>query len=174
MKIGGVELNGPSEEVLVLPRLGEDVVFRCKAVLDMKPFESMCPEPKAKPVLMKGGFKPNEKDPSYLTQVEEHSQLRFAYIALKSLEPSEIEWEKVDMGKPATWKNWETELRGAGLSAVELNLVVICIMQANALDEAKLAKARESFLRGLEAPSDKSSGPATGPKSTPSGEPAKE
>ena len=175
MKIGGVEVQGPAEEVLVLPRpTAQDIVIRCKAVLDMAPFEAMVPVPKAKPVLMAGGFKPNDKDPGYIQQMSDRDEMRFAYIAIKSLEPSEIEWEKVKMGEPNTWRFWDQELRDAGLSSIEINHVIVCIMSANSLDEAKLEKARESFLLGLAEPQAKSSGPDSGPKSTQPGEPAKD
>jgi len=176
MKIGGVVVEGPSEEVLVLPRLGQDIIIRCKAVLDMSPFTAMCPEPKANPKLRPGkGWVSDDKDPGYLEQCGRYAQLRFSYIAIKSLEPSEIEWEIVVLDEPNTWENWEKELRDSGFSSIELNRIVACVMQANALDEAKLEKARESFLLGLEEERKaKSSGPPTEPKNTPSGEPAKD
>jgi hypothetical protein len=175
MKIGGVELTGPSEEVLVLPRpLGDDIIIRCKAVLDMAPFLAMCPEPKAKPILVKGGYKKNTKDPNYLALCAKHSEHRFAYIALKSMEPSEIEWETVNPADCNTWLNWETELRAAGCSSIEINRIIMCVMQANSLDEEKLEKARADFLRGMEVPQEKSSGPRIEPPNTPSGEPAKD
>lgn len=175
MKIGGVVVDGPAEEVLVLPRLGEDIIIRCRAVLDMSQFAAMCPEPKAGKMVVPGGVKLNDKDPGYLEKCSRHAQLRFAYIALRSLEPSEIEWSTVVMDNPTTWENWEKELRDAGISAIEVNRIVACIMQANCLDEAKLKEARESFLRGPEmAQQEKSSGPDTEPKNTPSGEPAKD
>jgi hypothetical protein len=174
MKIGGVEVKGPSEQVLVLPRpLDEDIVIRCKAVPSMEPFKAMCPEPKAKPILVAGGFKPNEKDPNYLKAKENHTNLQFAYMALVSLEPSKIEWEKVDMGNPSTWTGWEQELKDAGLAEIEVNRIVQCVMQANALDDDMLEKARDSFLLGMEVPQEKSSGPRREPPSTLSGEPAK-
>lgn len=173
MKIAGKEVSGPAEEILVLPRLDGDIVFRCKAVLDMAQFDALCPEPKPKPVLVAGGFKPNDKDPGYQAQVLQHSVLRIAYIAIKSLEPSDIEWETVNMDNPATWGNWEKELADAGFSQVEINRITVCILQANSLDEEKLEKARASFLRGMEAPAEKSSGPRPAPPNTPSGGPAK-
>jgi len=174
MKIGGLEVNGPTEEVLVLPRLGDNIVIRCQAVLDMEPFVAMCPEPKAKALLVAGGWKKNDKDPGYLEQCEEHSTMRFAYIAIKSLEPSNIEWDTVVEDKPSTWSLWDSELRDAGLSSIEINRVIMCIMSANCLDESKLEKARESFLLGLAEAPEKSSGPDSEPPSTPSGEPASE
>lgn len=173
MKIAGKEISGPAEEILVLPRLDGDIIIRCKAVLDMVQFENQCPTPKAKPILVAGGFKPNEKDPSFKLAVAQHAQMRFSYIALKSLEPSEIEWQTVNMDDPTTWANWEKELLTSGFSPIEINRVTMCVMQANSLDEDKLEAARASFLRGMEAPTEKFSGPRPAPANTPSGEPAK-
>ncbi len=175
MKIGGVEIKGPSEEILVLPRLEDDIVIRCRAVLDMSHFHALCPEPVAQIHLVAGGKRVQQtEDPGYLALCAEHAQKRFSFIALKSLEPSEIEWSTVNMDNPSTWANWEKELLSAGLSSIELNRIVACIMQANCLDESKLEKARETFLRGLEEPKEKSSGQDTEPQNTQSGEPAKD
>jgi hypothetical protein len=175
MKIGGVELMGPCEEVLVLPRLNtDDVVIKARAVMDMDAFDVICPVPTPPGVRKKGGFAPNLKDKTYLQQVAQRDEIRFAYMVIKSLEPSEIEWETVDMDRPDTWLKWSDELKEAGISATEVNRVIACVMQANSLDEAKLKEARELFLRGpVLEPSD-TCGPDTEPASTPSGEPVKE
>jgi hypothetical protein len=172
MKIGGIEVTGPAEEVLVLPRLDGDIIFRAKAVTGMEEFEKLCPEPKAKPVLKAGGWKDNVDDPDYKAQMERYGANRWHYIVLKSLEPSEIEWATVDLGNPETWENWQKELIEAHFSSVEINRITVCVMQANSLDERKLEAARESFLRGPEGTAEKSSGPVTAQPNTPSGEPA--
>jgi hypothetical protein len=175
MKIGGVELKGPCEEVLVLPRLNtDDIVITAKAVMDMDTFDVLCPLPKPPGMRTKDGFKPNENDKTYQQQLAQRDSLRFAYMTLKSLEPSEIEWERVDMDKPATWEGWTEELKEAGVSATEVNRIIACVMQANSLDEAKLKEAREVFLRGRDQEQSGTCGPDTEPASTPSGEPAKE
>ena len=46
MKIGGVEIKGPHEELLILPRPDENIIIRAKAVMDMDVFDKLCPEPK--------------------------------------------------------------------------------------------------------------------------------
>ena len=149
MKIGGVELTGPAEEVLVLPRLeGNDIVIRAQAVMDMDAFEVLCPAPKPPGIRTKDGWKPNDKDESYKQRVTKHGELRFAYMVLQSLKPSEIEWEKTNIDDPSTWSNWDDELKQAGISGTEVNRIIVCVMQANALDETKLKEAREVFLRG--------------------------
>lgn len=174
MKIGQVELEGPAEEVLVLPRISGDIVIRARAVLDMSPFEAMCPEPVPARVLVKGGFKEDTTNGGYLQQVAARGEKRFAYICYKSLEPSEIEWDTVVEDDHHTWENWATDLTNAGLSSVELNRIIVCVMQANCLDENKLERARESFLLGQEVSKLPTSGPGTELKSTPSGEPVVE
>lgn len=174
MKISGVELKGPCEEVLVLPRLhGEDIVIKAQAVMDMDAFDAIYPMPKAPGVRKKGGFAPNTNDKTYLQQVSQRDEIRFAYMVIKSLEPSEIEWSGIDMDKPDTWLGWTDELKEAGVSATEVNRIIACVMQANCLDEAKLKEARELFLRGPALEPSGTCGPATEPESTPSGEPAK-
>ena len=160
MKIAGQEVQGISEEILVLPRLDGDLVFRAQAVQDYDAFEALCPEPKAKRMLVAGGWKEDTKSPGYKKEMEEFAERRFAYIALKSLEPSEIEWDTVNMDDPSTWANYMEDLKKAGLSATEVNRIVLCVMSANCLDEGKLEKARDAFLRGLEEEkTEKSSGP---------------
>jgi hypothetical protein len=174
MRIGGVEVKGPNEEVLVLPRLAGDVVIKAQAVTDMSEFEKLVPEPKPPGKLTKDGWVPQLKDETYRQKVANYNEQRFAYMVLRSLEPSEIEWETVVPDNPKTWKNWDQELREAGFSDVEVNRVVVCVMQANALDERKLKEARELFLLGKAEESNESSGLPTEPENTQSGEPVNE
>jgi len=174
MRIGGVEVKGPNEEILVLPRMDGDIIIKAQAVNDMKMFDDLVSEPKPPVRLTKNGKEDNVKDKTYLEKVARYNQLRFTYMVVQSLIPSEIEWETVKLDEPKTWPNWETELRDAGISEVEINRITVCVMQANSLDEAKLKAAREVFLRGTEEEVEDSSGPQTEPESTPSGEPVKE
>jgi hypothetical protein len=171
MKIGGVEIKGPAEEVLVLPRLeGENIVIRARAVLDMDEFEAQQPAPAPPGIRTKDGWKQNPEDKTYKQQMDQHGEARFAYMVLKSLEPSEIEWEQVDIDDPSTWLKWQDELKGAGISSTEINRIIVCVMQANALDEAKLKEAREVFLRGPVQELSESYGHAIELESTLSGE----
>lgn len=174
MKIGNVEVRGPNEEILVLPRMDGDVVIRARAVSDMGEFEKLVPEPKAPGKLTKDGMVPQNDDPTYRQKLEHYTSQRFAYMVLCSLEPSEIEWEKVSLDNPKTWLLWDKELKEAGLAEVEINRIIMCVMQANSLDEAKLKEARELFLRGRAEELRKSSGLQTEPQTMPSGKPVSE
>lgn len=174
MKIGGVEVT-KCEEVLVLPRLnGRDLVFKATSVPSMQMFEDLCPRPKPAMKLTKGGKREPHLTDSYTKELEEWSKRRYAFICIKSLEPSEIEWETVNIDKPSTWTKWMEELRDAGLSDTEINRVQTLVLDANALNEEKLKRARESFLLGQGWEAVESSGLPTQQQSTQSGTPASE
>jgi len=148
MKIGGVEIT-VSEEVLVLPRSqADDIVIKARAVDIQEDFDKLVPPVEAPGVRTKNGFKPDTEDADYLTQVENRNSKWFDYLVLRSLVVNEIDWQTVNMDDPATWHNWDTELRAAGLSDVEVKRVSACVVEANALNEAKLEAARKDFLLG--------------------------
>ncbi len=172
MKIGGVQVTGPSEEVLVLPREPEPIVFRAVAVPDMEEFHKLCPEPKPTGKWVKGEFVPDEDSPDYKVALLNYNMKRLAWMVVQTLKPSEIEWDSVKEDKPQTWIKWETDLRSAGLTQVEVNRVTQLVMDANSLNEDKLIKAREVFLRGRVQASDASCSQDSEQASTPSGEPA--
>jgi|AntRauTorckE6833_2_1112554.scaffolds.fasta_scaffold79464_2 hypothetical protein len=158
MKIGGIEISGPNKVTRVFPReSGDDIVIQAIAVRNLEELEDRLPEPMP-PVAMGKGREEvkNFNDPNYKAQLMNYQLRRMAWLVLKSLEPSNIEWETVDMDTPSTWLNYKTELEAAGFSHVELNLIGNAVMQANALDEEKLEKARQSFLRGQAVASDTS------------------
>ena len=169
MRVGGKEIKGPAEEVLVLPRLDGDLVFRARAVRDYAMFQKMVHEPVAPSILVRGGHQKNYKDANYLQLLDRHSQLRLAFLVIKSLQ--EVEWDTVDIADPNTWMNWEKDLIEGGLSDIEVQRVMGCVMTSNSLNEAKLVEAREAFLRGQGTTQVEFSGPATGPESTQSGVP---
>ena len=148
MRIGGVEVK-PNEEILVLPRSdGDDIVIRAKAVKINEEFEKRLPEPTPPNVRTKDGSKPDYKVENYKQALALRDTQRFNFLVIKSLEPSEIEWEEVDMDVPSTWSKWSKELIEAGLSEIEVNRIANAVMAANSLDEEKIEEARKSFLRG--------------------------
>jgi hypothetical protein len=148
MKIGGVPVT-KCEELLVLPRAdGEDIPIRAVAVAINDEWEEKCPAPVPPMLQKKEGKVPDFSDKDYKKAVKIRSNQRFALMCIRSLEPSKIEWETVDIDKPNTWTEWDKELMEAGLSEVECNRIVNLVMAANSLDEAKIEEARRAFLRG--------------------------
>ncbi len=149
MKIGGIDPRTlPTEEVLVIPRGDQAIVFYATGVASMEEFRKLCPEPEAPVKWTKDGRVPDETDENYQTVMSEHLRRRLAYIVVHSLIPSKIEWETVKLDNPASWANWEDDLKTAGLSQMECNRVLTLVLEANCLDEKKLRKAREVFLQG--------------------------
>jgi hypothetical protein len=148
MKIGGVEVS-PCEELLVLPRTdGPDIPIRAVAVAINEELDKKDPEPTPPMILKKGEKHPDYTDKAYLEACKLRGRRRFALMVIRSLAPSNIEWDTVDVDKPTTWLKWEKELQDAGLSETECNRIINLVMAANSLDEAKIAAARATFLRG--------------------------
>jgi len=147
MKING-SLVKPNEEVLVLPRMGGDLVIKACSVTTGTEFEALVPDPVAPGIRTRDGFKPDTKDETYRAAVKRRESQRFAYMILKSLEPSNIEWDKVSLDDPTTWTSWQDEMQAAGLSGVETDRIIMCVMSANSLDDEKLKAARDLFLLG--------------------------
>lgn len=149
MKINGVDPTTiASEDVLVLPRGSQSIVFRAKGLPDMEAFLTLCPEPVAPAKMTSEGWKPDVKNPDYVSSLTEFNRRRLSYMVVNSLAPSNIEWDTVDIATPGTWANWEPDLKKAGLTQIECNLVLQLVLEVNQLDEPKLKKAREAFLLG--------------------------
>lgn len=148
MRIGGIEVNEPNEQILVLPRAETNVVFRARAVPDFTEFLERCPAPTPPTVVTQQGARKNEDDESYRRDVEIHNSRRLAWLVVKSLEPSGIEWEAVDPESPGTWSRFSDEFRSAGFSHVEIQRIIGLVMEVNCLSEEKLEWARSVFLAG--------------------------
>ncbi len=149
MKMQGKKIEGANEMVIVIPRASsDDIVFRARAVLDMTPFEKMCPPPSPPTRMLPGGKEiKNLKDRGYLDQVSNYSIQRLSWIVLTSLEATEgLEWEKLDIGDPTTWNNFREELTESGFSDVEIDRIVADCIAINALSDSKIEEARERFL----------------------------
>ena len=106
----------------------------------------MCPEPKAPGKRTKDGIVPDTESETYQIRVIRHGEQRLAYLIINSLQ--DIEWDTVKVEDPSTWSNYLQDLRKAGCGTMEINRIIRGVMQANSLDESKLEKAREVFLRG--------------------------
>jgi hypothetical protein len=171
MKIGGLEIKGPNQEVLVLPRGEQQIIIRAQSVLDMDTFDKLCPEPKAPGKRTRDGFIPNHDDPGYKDILNMYQAKRLAYLVIQSLKPSDIEWDTVKEDDPSTWDNYLTDLKAGGLSNIEVNRIIVCVMQANSLDEKKLDEARKFFLAGQAQALSESSGQNSEPATMPSGAP---
>ena len=147
MRISGVEVTG-SEALLVLPRDKEDIPIKAIAVAIAEEFDEKCPMPVAPMLQTKDGNNPDHDDKDYKAALKRRRDMRWALMIIRSLEPSNIEWDEVNVDMPATWLKWDSELQANGLSETECNRIVGLVMEANSLDEAKIKAARDRFLLG--------------------------
>ena len=148
MKIAGIEVTEPHYAELVLPRGDKLIPFRAQAVLDFEPFIKACPEPEPPVQMTARGKQKMVNDKGYLQAKLEWERRRNAWMVLKSLEPSQIEWVTVDIEKPGTWANYIEDLLSAKFSMVEINRIIGIVQEANCLDEEKLEWARQVFAQG--------------------------
>jgi len=89
MKIGGKPVT-KCMEILVLPRVDDDIIIKAEAVAYNDEFEAMVPMPIAPSVRTKNGKKADTEDPDYLKALEVRNEKRWNYMCIKSLIPSEI------------------------------------------------------------------------------------
>lgn len=154
MKIHGKKIEGPNEEIIPIPRSSGDIIFKASAVLDYEPFEKLCPVPKAPEVLKPGGAKYYDvEDKKYLEEINKWSRLKTSWMILQSLKATDgLEWESVDMSKPETWDNLESELESSGFTPIEISKIINGVISANGLDDQKMEEARKRFLASQQAP----------------------
>lgn len=175
MKIGGRIIDGPKQILLVLPRGDQgDIPFKFIAVLDTADFDRMCRPPQP-PVSIKVGVGrvENVEDKGYKAALERHGELRADWFFLQSIRPSEIEWDRVKMEDPSTWKYWRQEFRDAGFSVAETNKLWDAFLECNTVSEGMVQEARLRFLHGLaETALEKTQSLISEQANTESGEPA--
>lgn len=150
MRIGGEDVTRRGQlDPLVFERdNGQLIAFIIKPVYDLDEFEALCPEPDPSKfgALTPKGWAPDPEAPELLDLRRLYNKRRWAYLVIKSLEPSNIEWEKVKLSDPQTWQFWEEELR-AVLSYTEYGVLMRLIDQANTLDAGKLEENRQTFFQ---------------------------
>lgn len=148
MIIGGVEVSGLNEDILVFPRSSSQLVFKGKAIHDFDEFDTLVPIPEPPKVLKKSGAVADPTDKGFREQRVAYELLRFAYMVLKTLEPSSIEWSTVKMDDPSTWNAWADELSEV-LSVFEQKQIIDFVHEVNSLSQSKIDEARRDFLAGL-------------------------
>lgn len=148
LKIGGQVVSGANTGLIVIPRESGDIAFKFIAVLDDSDYARINPEPKPPREYVTKEAKTIEKvnDPTYKAKLEKWRGDKWDWMFLKSVEPSKIEWETVNIDDPATWSLWKQELRDAGFSVGEINQIENTFFETNIVTDAKLKEARNRFL----------------------------
>lgn len=169
MKINGKVLSGPEEVLIILPRQGDDIILKARAVLDFTGFEKICPRPKPPKVMRPGGpYVENVESPKYKEELLEWFSRRSEYMILKSLTDANptLEFETIDIADPSTWGNIEKEFANSGFSEGEIMRISSAVLQANGLDDSKVEEAKERFLAQQVQDQDTNIGQKEEPSST--------
>jgi hypothetical protein len=148
MKFNGRKVSGPKTDIVVIPREDGDLVFRCQAVLDYKAMEQILPRPEPKMIVRPGKPPvPDEDDPVHKEALNRYGRQKMDWMILQSLKPTEaLEWETIISTDPDTWKNWEEELKDAGLTERERVEILQTILRVNSLTDEVFQQAKDRFL----------------------------
>lgn len=152
MLIDGQIVDEENIELVVIPRPSRTLVFKFGPVVDFSEFEALCPIPKPPMVTRPGGKKSFGLDlPEFKEQQYRFAEKKTAWMFLKSISYTpNLTFETVDMGKPETWINYESELKASKLTPSEIDQLVGGFARANSMDRDHLEKAKASFLASLE------------------------
>jgi len=152
MKIQGQVVEGPKEEIVVIPRGTTEFVIKAKPVLNFDAFEKLNPIPQPREKMMPGGEKTqNFDDPEYKKALDLWAQQKTDWMILKSLSATEgLEWDTVDMAKPDTWSNYREELEKT-FTPGEVSKIITIVMTACGLNQDKIDEATKRFLAGQAA-----------------------
>jgi hypothetical protein len=173
MKISGKSVCPPTPVKVTIYRDSGNYEFLCGPILDYSKFSAICPVPKP-PLIMDRlkGNRPDVADKNYLLRLDQHNDLRVAWLIITSLNfTPNLEWELVKIDEPDTWMKYEEELKQS-LTDSEYNRLISCVFEANSPTEQRRKEALNSFTPSqVEALTPSNSQPGE-PISTQSGEPA--
>ena len=145
MKTNGKKISGVHEDVMVIPRGADQLVFKGRAVQDFTTFHTLCPPPAAPKITKATGVEEDLEDKGYLAQVDNWSKQKFGWIIMTTL--YDTEFETLDAEIPATWIKWPEEMADSGLSDAEQTAIVQFVLRLNTLSSEALDEARQAFLR---------------------------
>ena len=147
MKIGGVTVQPPKNETVIIKREEGDIVITCKAVLDYEKFEKLCPQPQPREILRPNNVKSYAvNDPKYKEALDSWAIKQSSWLILESLSATEgLEWDTVNMEDPETFANYEEDLAKT-FSLGERVKIIQAVNSACGLSVEKMEEAREVFL----------------------------
>lgn len=148
MKFRGKTLGERNADVLVLFRGSKRIVIKAEAVESYEEFDALVSVPIPPEKILPGGKKErNTKDSDFIKAREEYASQKTDWLIITSLRATkDIEWERVKYDEPATWSEWEPELREAGFIEIECMRIVQLVTEVNSLDDDMLDQARQDFL----------------------------
>ena len=154
MKISGKDAKPKGElPPLVFARtpMEDSIVFKFQSVPSWVEFEKLCPPPVPGRMLTPKGVADDTEAPGYQEAVKQHDLRRAQYLMLKTLEPSNIEFDNVKFDDVSTWDGLDAELQSV-LTKQEFIALVNRVYKANFLSEEMLEAAAEAFFLKADQP----------------------
>lgn len=153
MKIHGKKIDRPEIGVVAIPRRDGDLIFMAQPVTEFEDFLKLCPMPLPPTITRKGGAQAHDvEDKDYKAAMDVWATQRTDWMIIKSLQATEtLEWETVNLSDCSTWKNYQKEFEGSGLTSIEINSIVQIVIDACGLNQKKIDEATKRFLAGQEA-----------------------
>lgn len=151
MLFNGSELRARAVEEVVIPRQSGPLVFKFQSILDLEEFDKRVPIPEPPMVKRKGGdqLEPKLDDENYQQALKDRGDKRFNWLFLDTIKATEwLTWETVDLDDPETWGNYEQELKNAGFSYIERDVLLGIAMRVNSLEPEYIERATKDFLAG--------------------------
>jgi hypothetical protein len=149
MKIHGQKIPSVNEEIVVIPRGEDRIIFRARMVRDFDSFDALCPRPVPPTRLYPDGRKVADvEDQTYRAALDKYITQKNAWLFLTSLDATPgLEWETVDKSNCDTWTNYYKELEDNSFSDVEINIIMEAVINANSLSRQRVEDATKSFLQ---------------------------
>lgn len=148
LKIAGRTIEGSKTALLVFPRDGYDIAFKFVGIGDDSDYIKINPVPQP-PRIYKvalGQTIEDVENKEYKEKLQLWGNTKTDWLILKSLEPSQIEWVKVNMSDPTTFHLWREDLLDAGFTLGEVQRVMQEFFDLFILSDEKLKEARDRFL----------------------------
>lgn len=149
MKILGLDVQLPTNEIIPIIRGGQEIIFQASCVISFDEFDAVCKEPVPRTEFKPGSAQgtPKLNAPEYLKEVDEYNQKRIDWLCCKSLLATEgLTWEKVDFSNPDTFALFKKELQEAGFNDYHIGQLVRGVSIANGINTDRIEEARKRFL----------------------------
>lgn len=148
MRIAGRELKEPKKKLLVIPRDEGGIPFHFIAITNSDDYEKINPKPLPPRVFKQalGQTIEDVEDKTYKAKLMKWSTDKTNWVFLKSIEPSNIEWDTVNLSDASTYENWREDFKNSGFNQQEINAIFNAFAETNFLTDDMLTEARASFL----------------------------
>jgi hypothetical protein len=151
MKINNLSIPTDYINTLVIPKAGNEYVFKAKPVVDYSVFEETCPKPERRMGTFPGGVKKPVETKDFVAEEQAWFLKRYHWMMIESLSATEgLEWDSVNPDDPESWALWEKDLQASGFSGLEISLILDLVHDACGINSEKIEKATKSFLQKQE------------------------